>query len=238
MPAPTAAGVWLTHKTDDPAYIRINQCRFLGPFDCGIRLDSNSHGIEMSESIFYEAVTGIRFQGEDRTWRDVLIAANTFYQNDRAIVFTNMPNAQTGDLGFHNNLFVNSKTADVVVEKNYKASDFFLMYRTSPGGIAFNWTTRAPSDPPKSDEISTLFDSSTSRNAVTDLQFLSTDPASPDFLAPPPASPQSQPGTRPSLPQSRFRNTIRSNRPSVRRISEAVAPTASESEVEAKIPNN
>ncbi|HEY2251886.1 MAG TPA: protein kinase, partial [Planctomycetaceae bacterium] len=192
----TAAGVLLTRKEENSAYIRINQCRMIGPVECGIRLESNATGIEISESIFYETLTGIKFQGDERAWRDVLIASNTFYQNDRAIVFTSMPTGQTADLGFHNNLFFNSKTADVVVEKNYKPNDFFLMYRTSPGGFAFNWTTRPPADPPKADEIATLFDSTTSRNTATDIQFLSTDPASPDFLAPAPGSPQSQRGTR------------------------------------------
>jgi hypothetical protein len=181
---------------EDPAYIRINQCRFLGPLDCGIRLETNVHGIEMSESIFYETQTGIKFDGADRTWRDVLIAADTFYQNDRAIVFTNMPSGQTADLGFHNNLFYGSKTADVVVEKDYKSTDFFTMYRTSPGGFAYNWTTRPLSDPAKPDEIGTLFDSSLGKYSVPDFQFLATDPASPDFLAPAPTSPHRQQGTR------------------------------------------
>jgi hypothetical protein len=194
---PAAAGAWMTRKTEDPGYIRFNQCRFLGPFDCGIRLETNTQSIEISESIFYETVAGIKFEGTERTWRDVLIAANTFFQNDRAIVFTSMPSGQTADLGFHNNLFFNSKSADVVVEKDYKPPEFFLMYRTSPGGFAFNWTTRPPTDPPRSDEIVTLFDSALGKySAAADIQFLSTDPASPDFLAPAPASPHRQAGTR------------------------------------------
>ena len=211
-PGSGAAGVLLSrNKTEDPGYIRINQCRFLGPLDCGIRLETNAIGIEISDSIFYEAVTGIKFQGDDRAWKDVLVASNTFYQNDRAIVFTNMPNAQTGDLGFHNNLFFNSKTADVVVEKDYKQPEFNLMYRTSPGGVAFNWTTRPITVPPKPDEIATLFDSALGKGGVTDIQFASTDPASPDFLAPAPTSPHRQQDTR--LPKAKFGTQIGAVRP-------------------------
>jgi hypothetical protein len=106
-----------------------------------------------------------------------------------------MPGTQTGDLAFHNNLFVNSKTVDAIVEKNYKPADFFLMYRTLPGGSGYNWTTRPPSDPPSAGELATLFETIGKNSGVTDLPFASTDPSSPDFLAPPPGSPQRQVGT-------------------------------------------
>jgi serine/threonine-protein kinase len=193
--APGAAGVLLTRRTEDPLYVRINQCRMLGPLDAGVRIDTNAIGIEITESIFFENSTGILLQGEDRMWKDILIASNTFYQSDRAIVFAAMPGAQTGDLAFHNNLFVNSKAADVIVEKNYKSADFFLMYRTNPGGSAFNWTTRTPGDPPAPGELATLFETHGKKSGVADLQFASTDPTSPDFLAPVPGSPQRQVGT-------------------------------------------
>ena len=47
-------------------------------------------------------------------------------------------------------------------------------------------THRGAHDPahlrePRSDEIATLFDSALGRNSVADIQFVSTDPASPDF---------------------------------------------------------
>jgi serine/threonine-protein kinase len=209
--ASTAAGVWLSRKLEDPGYIRVNQCQFLGPTECGIRLETNALGIEISESIFYETAVGIRFEGEERIWRDVLIAANTFYRTDRAIVFTNMPAGQTGDLGFHNNLFVDSGTADVVVERDYQPDSFYRMYRTSPGGFAFNWTTRPLADPPKADEIATLFDSALGKSNATGIRFLSIDPGSPVFLAPAPEGSHRQAGTK--LPVSRFGTQIGAVRP-------------------------
>jgi serine/threonine-protein kinase len=194
---PAGVGVRISRKADDSAFVRINQCRFFGPLDCGILLEANSRGIEISETILDKAVTGIKFQGEDRNWNDILIGFNTFYQNDRAIVFTNMPASRSRDLQFHNNLFVDSKSADVVVEKDYKPSDFFLMYRTFPGGSSYNWTTRPTSDSARTDELSTLFETATagSKRGVGDLQFVSTDPENPEFLAPTPTAPQKNTGT-------------------------------------------
>lgn len=193
--APAAVGMLLTKKTEDPRYIRINQCRFLAPLDCGVRVESSTTGIEISESIFFQTVTGARFEGEDRSWRDAVLAFNTFYENDRAIVFTNMPAGQSGDLGFYNNLFVGSKSADAVVEKDFKVTEFLGMYRTSPGGSGYNWTTRPRGDAPKPGEIYYLFETAGGEFGRADLQFVSTDPASPDFLAPAPASPHRQVGT-------------------------------------------
>jgi hypothetical protein len=88
-----------------------------------------------------------------------------------------------------------SKTADAVVEKGFKAADFLNMYRTSPGGSGFNWTTRARPEPAKPDEINYLFETRGGEFGRGDLKFLSTDPASPDFLAPDASSPHRQAGT-------------------------------------------
>ncbi len=209
--APSAVGVRISRKTEDSEFIRINQCRFFGPLDCGVLLEANARGIEISESIFADTVTGVKFLGEDRGWKDILIGADTFYQNDRAIVFTNMPSARSTDLQFHNNLFVNSKAADAVVEKDYKPADFFLMYRAFPGGSSYNWTTRPPSEPPNPEELVTLFETLDGKRNVDDLQFLSSDPASPEFLAPAPTAPQRQRGT--VLDQKRFGTQIGAVRP-------------------------
>ncbi|MGE5191406.1 MAG: hypothetical protein ACM3U2_02820, partial [Deltaproteobacteria bacterium] len=120
--------------------------------------------------------------------------------NDRAIVFTNMPGLQnTTDLGFYNNLFFGSKTADAVVEKDFKERDFLSMYRTSPGGAGYNWTTRPRLDPAKHEELPYLFETLGGGFDKKDVNFVSTDPASPDFLAPAPGSPQRQQGTLPGL---------------------------------------
>src|SRR5207237_1601018 len=57
--APGAAGILFARKTEDPRYVRVNQCRFLGPLDDGVRFESSAIGIEISESIFYRTTTGV-----------------------------------------------------------------------------------------------------------------------------------------------------------------------------------
>jgi hypothetical protein len=192
---PAAVGALFTQKSSEPRYVRVRQCRFLGPMDGGMRVESGIIGLEISESIFYQTVTGVKFIGEDRMWRDVVFAANTVFENDRGIVFTNMPGPQTTDLGFYNNLFFGSKTADAVVEKDFNERNFLYMYRRSPGGSGYNWTTRPRADPPKHEELPYLFETIGGGFDKQDVTFASVDPASPDFLAPTPTSPQRQVGS-------------------------------------------
>src|SRR5262249_40923127 len=134
----------------------------------------------------------------ERMWKDVVFGANTFYENDRGIVFTNMPGPQSNGLGFYNNLFFGSKTADAVVEKDLKVTDFLAMYRTTPSGSSYNWTTRKrakPAEPAKPEEINYLFETIGGEFGRGNVQFSSIDPASPDFLAPAAGSPHRQKGT-------------------------------------------
>lgn len=187
--APAAAGVVFSVKTDAPRYVQVHQCRFLGPLDCGIRIDSDIVGIDIAESIFYQTITGVKLTGAERMFKDLRFASNTFFENDRSIVFTNMPGPQTSDLGFYANLFVGSKTVDAVVEKDFKLKEFLEMHRISPGGSAYNWTTRQRSEPANPDELNYLFESVGADLGRTDIEFASTDPNNPDFLAPTASSP-------------------------------------------------
>ncbi len=182
--APAAVGMMFSKKAAPPSYVQIHQCRFLGPLDCGIQFDSDIVGIDISESIFYQTATGVKLLGADRTWQDLRFASNTFYENDRGIVFTNMPGPQTRELGFYSNLFVGSKAADAVVEKDFKLKEFLEMHNISSGGAAHNWTTRPPTEPPKPEELSYLFNSIGAEHSRTDVEFVSTDPTQADFLAP------------------------------------------------------
>jgi len=211
--APTAVGMLFSQKTEDPSYVQIHRCRFLGPLDCGIRFDCSVHGIDIAESIFYRTTTGVKLSGAERMWKDIRFAADTFFENDRGIVFTNMPVLSTSDLGFYNNLFYGSKTIDAVVEKDFKMSDFLGMFRTTPAGSGYNWTTRQRAEPPKPEELPYLFETRGSEFGKTeaDVQFMSTDPGSPDFLAPAATSPHRQQGTL--LPAAKFGQQIGAVRP-------------------------
>lgn len=193
--APEAAGIVLRKKDEDPRYVRVEKCKFFAPMSVGVLVPSGVIGLEVAESIFHQTTTGVRFDGENRAWKDVVLTANTFFENDRAIVFSNMPGSGSGDLGFYNNLFFNSKTSDCQVEKDYKVGDFLNLYRTAPGGSLYNWTTRPKLDSPPPNEVVYLFETTTGKFGATDVQFVSTDPANPDFLAPAASSPHRSVGT-------------------------------------------
>jgi hypothetical protein len=203
---PQAVGVLFQRKSEDAAHIRIKQGRFLAPLAAGIQIDTGTIDLEILESIFFHSQVGIRLAGTGRTWRDVVVAFNTFYENDRALVFTHMPGPSSSGLGFHNNLFVGSHVADAVVENDFNLAHFLAMYGTSPAGVGHNWTTRPQPDPIPPGELTTLFEGAQGRRAVADLQFQSLDPSSPNFLAPSPGSAHRQVGT--SLDRRKFGDQI------------------------------
>jgi hypothetical protein len=192
---PQAAGVLFLRRAEDPMHVRVQRCRFLAPLDAGVKIDCGAIDVEILESIFFRTQTGIQLAGVDRTWRDVTLAYNTFYENERGLVFTNMPAGGSSGFGFFNNLFVGSRTADAVIDRDHNAKAFLSMYRTSPGGHEFNWTTRPRSASPPPDAIANLFETVHSRAGVKEIHFKSLDPDSRDFLAPAPGSPQRRAGT-------------------------------------------
>lgn len=193
--APEAAGVRFRRKAEDPMHVRLQRCRFLTPLAAGVTIESGVIDVEILESIFFGTRTGIRLEGADRTWRDVVLAFNTFYENDRGVVLANMPGAGSSGFGFHNNLFVGSQTADALVEKDYVANALFSMFRSTPGGASHNWTTRPKLEAPPPQQLSFLFENVQGRFGVADLQFQSLDPEHADFLAPAANSPHQHVGT-------------------------------------------
>jgi serine/threonine-protein kinase len=208
---PQATGVLFQRKQEDAAHIRIQQCRFFGPLDVGIQVDSGVIDLEILESLFVQMQTGIRLAGAGRTWRDVLLAFNTFYENDRGLVFSHMPSPSSSGFGFHNNLFFGSKAADAVIEQGFNLQQFLATLGTIPGGVGYNWTTRPKPNPAPPGELLNLFDTAPGRFAAADLRFQSVDPMNAAFLAPAEGSPQRKVGT--FLDRRRFGEQIGAIRP-------------------------
>ena len=192
---PGATGVVLRRKGDDPSHVRIQKCRFLAPLTAGVRVESSLIDLEVLESIFFRTQTGVLLEGAERSWRDVVLAYDTFFENERGLVFTDMPGPDSSGFGFYNNLFVGSQSTDAVVEKNYVVAKFLSMYRTTPGGGGFNWTTRPRQEKPPTEELVYLFEANHGRFGVDDVHFQSTDPDHPEFMLPTPASTNRQVGT-------------------------------------------
>lgn len=185
---PQAVGVNLKKGTDDPNHIRLKQCRFLGPLAQGVQCENQVLDLEIVESIFYRTKTGVRLEGADRQWRDVVFSNNTFYDTEHAIVFTNMPVSGSAGFAFYNNLFVQTKGAAVVVEKDLDELKFSSMYSTQGSGVLNNWTD-APAKPAGNELKLFAVDSGGNQYGVKGLSFVSTDPTNSDFLAPPAGSP-------------------------------------------------
>jgi hypothetical protein len=208
---PQATGVLFQRKSEDAAHIRIQQNRFLGPLAAGIQVDTGVIDLEILESVFFQTQAGLRLSGAGRTWRDVVVAFNTFYESERGIVFTHMPSPSSSVFGFHNNLFVGSQGADAVIEQGFNLPQFLAMLGTTPGGMGYNWTTRPQPNPAPPGELLNLFDAAQGRFAVAELQFQSLDPMNPAFLAPAEGSPQRQVGT--FLDRHKFGTQIGAIRP-------------------------
>lgn len=207
--APDAAAILLKKSKEDPSHIKIARCRFVGPMAAGVLLQSQAIDVEIAESIFHQLDTAVKFEGEARVWRDIVFASNTFFQNNRAIDFTNMPAAGSIGFGFYNNLFVAQKTGDVVVEKDLKMSDFPEMYTKRLAGAAYNWTDK-PVSSASADALTIIFESWGGKSGVADLQFASTDPSNPEFLAPAATSSHRSVG---SIDDKRFGRQIGAIRP-------------------------
>ncbi|MGQ0635354.1 MAG: serine/threonine-protein kinase [Planctomycetaceae bacterium] len=203
---PDADGVLLTRNEEDPTHIRVQGCRFLSPLATGLRVACDALDLEIEESIFFMTRTGVLCDGAARVWRELALAFNTFFENERGLVFADMPGAGSHSLGFDNNLFFNTALADAVVEKDFNLREFLLMIRASPRGIGFNWTTRPQKAPVPPGELPCLFESGQGRFGANDVRFRSLDVDSPSFLAPADGSPQRQVGT--ALDRKRFGTQI------------------------------
>jgi hypothetical protein len=191
---PQAMGIQLKKGADSPAHVRISGCRFLGPLAIGVLFDADSLDITIANSIFHQAKIAIQLDGASRIWRDIVFSNNTFSQDERGIVFANMPAPGTSGLRFYNNLFLSVKAPAVAVDQGFKEVDFLgSMIYTAGTGIANNWTDAPAPAKPLPSELK-IFGAGGGKMGVTGLTYLSNDPTNSDFLAPAPKSPQASVG--------------------------------------------
>ena len=211
---PSAVGFDLTMRGDQGNNrIRLRGCRLLGPMAAGLRGRDSAIDVDVEETVFHEVAVGLHLQGAAANWRNLLVASNTFYKVGQGVVFDTMPGPATDGLSFFNNLFVESAERDVSVVQGYNEAEFLRMFAANPGGIDLNWTTRMAPTPPVPAEIPSLFEARRGRYGVMP-QFISVDPANPDFLRPAPGSPQANVGMAEALiPKKRFGSQIGAVRP-------------------------
>jgi serine/threonine protein kinase len=175
-----ARGFVLASGSLTPAYIVVENCRFLGPMATGIEIDSDGETLTLERNLFSQIGIGIRFQGADRTYKRVSITNNTFYLLQQGIVFSHMPDAKTERIGVFNCLFSEIQGAEFKVEQGFDRGQFSGLLHPA---TANNWT-----DKPAIDGNAVIFGNG--GRAATAYHFKSVKPSDPDFLAPSDDSPQ------------------------------------------------
>lgn len=158
----------------------VQNCRFMGPMQKGITFVSpqgSTWDVNIAQCIFSQCQTAISFAGEDHDVSRVVIANNTFYEFGTGIRFESGPPASSSGVTFVQNLFVNGQGPELVTER--ADIDLTVLSKgTQPPQS--NWTTSSPQVSKYSPDI---FENQ-GRTDADNLQFVSTDPASPKFLAP------------------------------------------------------
>ena len=194
-----AIGIRLLKGEDDPGYLRVQQCRFIGPQAAGISIDTNLVYLQVVHGLFSRMKTGIEVLGDNRRIRDLIVTHSTFYQGEKGIAFADQPDPQSNGLGFYNNLFSGQTGPNFSIAKDFKENDFLMLY-TKAGGGAFSNLTDADRPEPAPPGLLRLFDAQ-GHWGIKDVKFQSTDPANPAFLKPAADSPAITLGRSPEVPE-------------------------------------
>ncbi len=160
--------------------INIVNCRFLGPMAKGI-LFTNDQGIsteiEIAQSIFHKTHSGISFSGKSHETSHFSFANNTFHDVTRGINFESGPIAVSTENSIVQNLFINVSQSEVSTDEENVSLAAFTGAATPTQN---NWTTGPLKE---SSTWLNIFE----KNGKTDageINFISTDPESADFLKP------------------------------------------------------
>jgi len=177
--SPTGIGIHFqqdkSHQ-DIASHVRIEGCRFLGPLNVGIEFSAPVRGVDVSQSIFHNAQTGIRLNYTKNEASVLSINRNTFHQCGDGLHLARLAQIAHGSFAISHNIFADLKGAAVRVENDYSATMFWQKFSSGGGGLEKNWSNR-----PLSDNGADIF-----RQGRTEVefQFQSTDPNSAQFLLP------------------------------------------------------
>jgi serine/threonine-protein kinase len=173
-----ARGVVLTGgKSTATSHVALIGLRLLGPMAAGVTIDDAANNVTIRKSIFSGLEVGVSFAGQPRI-RELSLQNNSFYRNNRGIVFETPPDANSDGLSIQRNLFSENGAADAIAAS---PADIEAVTRllTSQGGVTeFNVTTRKE---PAANAVD-IFSNAGKRGV--ELAFASTDPAQPGFLTP------------------------------------------------------
>ncbi|HWL07957.1 MAG TPA: right-handed parallel beta-helix repeat-containing protein, partial [Planctomicrobium sp.] len=170
--AGTARGIHFDATSgSDVRHITVGQCRFLGPMAAGITVEGSGESIDFNQNLFNWNSSGILFSGADPILKKTRLVNNTFVGGDYGIRFDSSPSSSSNGFVFENNLFVKqANTAVSLPETKTKL--------TQGGSAQSNWTDGKVAE----DSGLNIFQ----QNGVIgkEVEFLSDDASSPDFLKP------------------------------------------------------
>lgn len=126
------------------SFVQLSNMRVVGPLQSGVEISGMFWNSTIIDSSFFKCATGIRFRGG--TMLVVSLINNTFFKNQRAIVFAQVPDTGSSSLKVLHNLFQISIIGDAVLEAGDSAA-FTSMMLSPTEGVHHNWTDRKDPDP-------------------------------------------------------------------------------------------
>ncbi len=184
---PRAVGIRIDAASDESSRLRIENSSFHGAMRAGIEITGETSYIQFRQLVFANQGIGIRIDGAPTRLRDVVFAGNTFFKVERGIVFSSLPDTSTSGLGFYCNLFAGISGPELMFESAPDHRVFQTMLNTDGGGIEQNWSDRDLKATATPGEFNLCIRENVER--VDHVNFVSTDPSHPQYLAPQPGSP-------------------------------------------------
>ncbi|NOX55681.1 MAG: hypothetical protein GXP27_14825 [Planctomycetes bacterium] len=161
-------------------HVHVTASRILGPARAGLAVDGETYSLEVRETTFAFLDDAVRFEGRDHVRSRCVLANNTFYKVKRGIVFTHMPARSGTALTIVRNLFASVPGPEVVVENDFSAEQFYLLF--APNGIEQNWSDRPKPQEPLSGEYNVILQEQ--QRLTQPVSFVSTEPSNEKFLKP------------------------------------------------------
>jgi serine/threonine protein kinase len=125
-------------------YVQMSNLRIVGPLSSGIELTGMFWNSSITDSVFFKCIAGIRARAG--TMLVVSLVNNTFYKNQRAIVFAQVPDTGSSNLKVWHNLFQKNMQGDTTLESGDVAV-LSSMLLSPTEGLHHNWTDRKDPDP-------------------------------------------------------------------------------------------
>ncbi len=155
-------------------YVQMTNLRIVGPLRIGVETNGMFWNASLSDSMISKCVAGIRCQ--PGALLVVTLMNNTFFRNQRGIVFAQVPDVGSSNVKVWQNLFQGNFQADAVLEAGDVPTLTNMLFTTD--SLHGNRTNRKDPDPQGID----LFSGDGQRGVAT--SFVTDDEDKPEYLKP------------------------------------------------------